>query len=115
MRQRHDASDFYDPRFINGQNGQVVTQILAGTFTPAVPLAFAYALDPGGAGRKIIPPLETSSKGLWFYVINTADAAEDITVRNNADGADRGVISQNESALLICDGVTWNVLVGKNT
>jgi hypothetical protein len=63
-------------------------------------------LDPGGAGRDVTLPAEATSGGRSFRILNTADAAEDLTVKD--DGASTIVtISQNEAAWLICDGTSW--------
>ena len=63
-------------------------------------------LDPGGAGRTIVLPAEADSKGLDFYIMNDADAAEALTV--NSDGGDTIVtIPRDEAAIVVCNGTTW--------
>jgi hypothetical protein len=68
-------------------------------------------LDPGGASRNVDLPgvaedLEDSD-GAWFMILNTADAAEDLVVRNPA-GATVATVSQNERALFVgTGGETW--------
>ena len=71
------------------------------------PLQF---LDPGGSGRTITLPAEADSEGLLFLMVNTADAAEDLTVEDDAAGA-VVTISENESAFVVCDGTTWKGMV----
>lgn len=78
----------------------------------AAPLQF---LDPGGAGRKVLMPTEADSKGLCFFIVNKADAAEDLTIRDDADAATVGTISQNEMAMLVCNGTIWHIGVGTTT
>lgn len=65
-------------------------------------------LDPGGAGRNVDLPAEADSKGLFFIIVNTADAAEALTIRNDAAGT-VGSVTQNEAAFCVCDGTTWRV------
>jgi hypothetical protein len=61
-------------------------------------------VDPGGSARTFkLPPEED---GLWFLIVNKADAAETITIQNDAAGA-IGTITQDQSILLSCDGTTW--------
>lgn len=72
-------------------------------------------LDCGGAGRKVLMPTEADSVGLVFIIVNKSDAAEDITVRDDADAATIGTISQNEMAILVCNGTTWSIGVGTTT
>lgn len=69
-------------------------------------------IDPGGAGRNVDLPGPdeglANSDGNAFLITNTADAAEDLTVRNPA-GATVVTISQNERALVIgTGGAAWD-------
>ena len=68
-------------------------------------------LDPGGAARNVDLPAEEESAGLRFVIANTADAAEVITVRNDAAGT-ICTPTQNETAVVWCDGTNWHGLVG---
>lgn len=61
-------------------------------------------LDPGGAGRNVDLPAEAN--GLWFVVANAADAAETLTVRDDA-GATVVAVAQDQAALVWCDGTSW--------
>lgn len=70
-----------------------------------------FAFDPGGAGRNVTLPAEGSCKGVILMISNKADAAEILTVKN--DGGDTILTpTQNEAALLWCDGSAWYGLVG---
>lgn len=62
-------------------------------------------IDPAGA-RDVTLPAEESSDGLWFEIINAADAAETITVKND-NGDTIIAILQNRKASVYCDGVDW--------
>lgn len=65
-------------------------------------------LDPTADGRKVILPAITRDiEGIYFYITNAADAAENILVRSPADAATIGTIAQNENAMVYNDGVTW--------
>lgn len=74
----------------------------------------SFAFDPGGAGRTITLPAEGDSEGAWVFIANTADAAEILTI-NNDGGSTICTPTQNETALLVCDGTTWFGLVGDNS
>lgn len=63
-------------------------------------------LDPGGSARDVTLPAEETSNGLAFEIVNTADAAENLVVKNDAGGT-VVTISQNEKATVVCDGTTW--------
>lgn len=85
------------------------TETLAADLTLTIddpPLLF---LDPGGSGRNVDLPSEATSDGLRFTLVNTADAAEIITVRDSGGSGLTPAITptQNETAVLWCDGTTW--------
>lgn len=85
---------------------------LAGTLTLTTEHPPLIVVDPGGAGRTVLLPAEASSLGLTFIIKNTADAAEDLTVKEDSNTTTIGTVSQNEAAFFFCDGVTWYALVG---
>lgn len=68
-------------------------------------------LDPGGAARNVDLPAEEESAGLFFVIANRADMAEIITVRNDG-GTTICTPTQNETAIVFCDGTNWVGLVG---
>jgi hypothetical protein len=71
----------------------------------------AFAFDPGGAARNVDLPAEESCAGAFLYISNTADAAEIITVRNDA-GSTVVTPTQGEACMVWCDGVRWYGMVG---
>lgn len=71
----------------------------------------AFAFDPGGAARNLDLPAEASCTGAYLFIANKADAAEAITVRDDA-AATVTVIAQSESAFVWCDGTTWHAVTG---
>lgn len=70
-----------------------------------------FAFDPGGAGRTVTLPAEAPSKGAVVFISNEADAAEILTIENDA-AATIVTPTQNEAAILWCDGTSWFGLVG---
>lgn len=88
-------------------------ETLAGNKTLTADDARIQVLDPGGSGRDVTLPPEAASAGVDFYVHNSADAAEVLTIKN--DGA--GTVctpTQNETAYVYCDGTTWRGMVAAN-
>ena len=71
----------------------------------------SFAFDPGGSARDLTLPAEGNNAGAMIFVANTADGAEIITVKND-NGDAICTPTQNEAALLWCDGVAWYGLVG---
>lgn len=63
-------------------------------------------IDPNGGARDVILPAEADSQGLAFLITNTADAAENLVIKD--DGAATIVtLNQNESAWVVCNGTVW--------
>lgn len=71
----------------------------------------AMAFDPGGGGRNVDLPPEEICAGVYLYISNIADAAEVLTIRDDA-GATIVTPSQGEAAMVWCDGVRWYGMVG---
>jgi len=88
-------------------------ETLAANKTLTADDARIQVLDPGGAGRDVTLPPEAASAGLDFYIHNAADAAEVLTIKDDAAAA-VCTPTENESAYLYCDGTTWRGLVGAN-
>lgn len=84
-------------------------ETLSGDKTVSFTDAAIQVLDPGGAGRNVDLPAD--SIGQRFYVVNTADAAEDLTVRDDGDNT-IAVVSQNEAAEFINTGSGYVCLLG---
>lgn len=64
-------------------------------------------LDPGGANRDVNLPDETDNEGLEFEIVNAADGAEDLVVKDDG-GTTIATLNQDEKALFVCDGTNWN-------
>jgi hypothetical protein len=69
-----------------------------------------FAIDPNGA-RDITLPAEAQCKGMLVMLSNEAGAAEVMTVKNDA-GTTILTPTQNEGAILWCDGTAWYGIVG---
>ena len=74
--------------------------------------ASLQVFDPGGASRDVLLPAEADSEGLVFLIKNTADAAENLVVKEDSDTTTIGTVAQNEAGLFFCDGTTWYSLIG---
>lgn len=66
-------------------------------------------LDPGGAGRNVTLEAEADYPGLLRLFVNAADAAEDLTIKNDG-GSTIGTVAQNKAALFACDGTDWTLV-----
>lgn len=63
-------------------------------------------IDPSGSARDVNLPAEATSNGMWFEIVNAADASENLVVKDDG-GATIVTISQNEKAKVFCDGSSW--------
>ena len=73
-----------------------------------------WSFDPGGAARNLVLPPEATCTGYVLFIANAADAAEVITIQDDTP-ATVCTPTQNESAIVFCDGVTWYGLVGASS
>jgi hypothetical protein len=108
-------------RIDNSQLGQGIKGIplvvaLGAAMTFDGDAGFVSFIDPGGATRVVTLPDPTSvaEKDTVRIIVNTADAAEDLTI-NDPAATTRGTISQNEFAIILCDGVRHYVGVMTTT
>ena len=69
-----------------------------------------FTFDPDGA-RNLDLPAEADCAGIILFIHNAASGAEVITIRDDAAGT-VCTPTQNESAIVACDGVSWRGLVG---
>lgn len=82
-----------------------LVQTLGGDFVMSAGMPNVVMIDPGGAARDVRLPAE--ARGLWFIIINTANAAEALTVTDDGDTGTVVTIAQNQIAMVHCDGTTW--------
>lgn len=73
----------------------------------------SFAFDPGAA-RNVDLPAEAACAGSIVFISNEANAAEVITIRDDGGGT---IVTptQNEAAILWCDGTSWYGLVGASS
>jgi hypothetical protein len=75
--------------------------------------AYHQILDPDGA-KELDLPSGTGTQGGEVMITNTAGGAEAITVKQSDSSTTVAVIDQNQSALLVCNGVSaaagWQVV-----
>lgn len=79
------------------------TKTLAGTVVLDVDAPSVQFLDPGGAGRTVRLPL-AAAKGKAWVIVNEADAAEVITVTDDAGSPNTlDTIGQAQSGIFLLD------------
>jgi hypothetical protein len=109
--------DIYDPTIWRGnklgtdQIGNVANFVI----TAAHPTLMV--ITPTGA-QNIRLPLEASSTGLMFIIVNAAAGAFALTVQTStgaALGFGNGLISQNQMGIFVCDGLQWRGMVAAAT
>ena len=81
-----------------------VNETLAGNLTIDKSYGNIIRLDPGGSARDVTLPAEY--EGAIYLLINAANAAETITVKNAA-AATVVTCEQNRAVLLFCSGGAW--------
>jgi len=81
------------------------TETLTGTRVLTAADAYHQNLDPDGA-KEVDLPSGTGTQGGEVMITNAASGAEAITVKQSDSSTTVIVIDQNESALLVCNGVS---------
>lgn len=85
----------------------------SGTLSGALTMDGTYGnivkLDPGGAHRDVTLPAEEGRSGALFWIVNAADAAENLVVKDDAANT-IVTINQNESAVVSCNGTAWSLV-----
>ena len=84
-------------------------ETLAGTKTLLPQDSQFQALDPGGSHRDVTLPAEEASQGLFFFIKNTADAAENLVVKND-NGDIKETLGEDRWGLFFCDGSSWETM-----
>jgi hypothetical protein len=89
------------------------TEALGGTKTLTdADFALQY-LDPNGSNRDVNLPAEAAANHA-FVIVNTANAAENLVVKNDA-AATIVTVGQNQLGILFSDGTTWKGMVESPT
>lgn len=92
------------------ESANVATSTLSATKTLTDADKGIQFLDPGGAGRDVTLPAESSANHA-FCIVNTADAAETLTVKDDG-GATIKALAQGENGLFVSNGVAWKMIGG---
>jgi hypothetical protein len=84
-------------------------ETLAGhkTFTQAeVDANQIFTFDCGGSARNLVLPAEANNAGRVLFISNSSDAAEVLTIQDDTP-ATVCTPTQNEDAIVWCDGTNW--------
>ena len=85
----------------NGRSGPILDKELVGVVTLAGNLSVTsqyrriLKLDPNGAHRDVTLSADAAQPGAYYRIVNAADAAENLVVKNAA-GSTIGTVNQNE-------------------
>lgn len=69
-------------------------------------------IDPNGASRDVLLPTEADSIHQILVIINTADAAENLVVKEDSDTTTIVTVNQNEIGVFFCNGIAWRGFSG---
>ena len=87
------------------------TETLAATKSLTLNDARHQVLDPGGAGRTVNLPAETA--GAEVIIQNAADAAEDLTIKEDTSTTTIVVAGQDEDVYITSNGSGWTAILSK--
>jgi hypothetical protein len=103
---RNDYNPFADGSALVGIKGIFHSATLTGNLTLDNTYPSLLKLDPGGAHRDVTLDAIATHEGLYRRIVNAADAAENLVVKNPA-GATIATVNQNEQGEFYDDGSTW--------
>lgn len=86
---------------------QLETLAGAATLSSAYPAIVRF--DPDGAHRDVTLDAEETNTGLYRRIINGADAAENLVVKNDA-GSTIATLNQSEQGEFYCTGSAWQLI-----
>lgn len=101
----NDARKPFRQQVIQANN--LGTHTCTGSVTLTKRTAQNMMIDPGGASRDVMLP--AVENGLFFSIVNTADANESLVVKN-AGGSTIGTVGQGECGEFWSDGSAWTML-----
>ena len=85
-------------------------ETLSGNLTIDTTYGNLMRIDPGGASREVTLPAVAGADGAFFVIVNAADAAEDLVVKDDS-GSTVCTANRDEACVVICDGTQWGMLV----
>jgi hypothetical protein len=84
----------------------VDVRTLTGALTLDAKAGNFLLLDPGGSDRTVTLPAAAGADGAFFFIANTADAAETLTI---SDGSTVATVGQGQACAVACNGSDWYV------
>jgi len=109
LNSRSTALDAPDGSALVKTKGSFYTATLTGNITLDATYPKTVKLDPGGSARDVTLDAIATNEGLQRKIVNAADAAENLVVKNAA-GSTIVTINQNEEADVYCDGAAWYLI-----
>jgi len=91
-----------------GIPGLLVVETLSDDLTLDTTYGNLMALDPGGSARDVTLP--AAFDGGWYFIVNSADAAETITVKDDG-GSTVATVAQNRAAIVASNATGWSQVV----
>jgi hypothetical protein len=104
---------FANPNDRQVGSGQIVGPgtLAAGAATTLTVGSAAIQVGTPTATRIVTLPAVASSKGLVFYIVNTAAATHAFTI-NNAGATTIGTVAATKTGIFFCDGTAWYATIG---
>lgn len=108
-RDNIEGAEIRDCIFGKGNRDAALAVTLAANFTMTAAMPRLLFIDPTAARDVLLPPEEL---GANYIIVNTADAAEVITLKDDSGVTTVGTFTQNEIARVVSNGTGWFITVG---
>lgn len=114
MRPLLENAELIRPMFSTGVKSRVMKSTIADNYQITKDHPFFMWLDPNGGNKDVRLPLATDVEhaGLFFIIINDADAAESLVVKNAGETETVVTIGQGNVALVFNDGASVTGWIG---
>lgn len=114
MRPTLESAELFLPMFTTGIKSRVMKTTIADNFQITKEMPLFMWLDPNGGAKDVRLPLATDVEhhGLMYFIINDADAAETITVKNAGETETVASIGQGNIAIVFNDGASVTGWIG---
>ena len=114
MRPTLENAELILPMFLTGIKSRVMKTTITDNFQITKEMPFFMWLDPNGGNKDVRLPVATTigHEGLFYIIINDADAAESLVIKNAGETETVVTLGQGNVGLVFNDGASLTGWIG---